>query len=625
MGSPTVRLVPFNALPTAARSRFVAATQRKAAPSPILEHVPADIGPVVGIVLVALCAAGVLYAVIESGFGEVRLADGYQPASTIATYAVTLFLTAWCLLSLTRRALWRPKLPYRAGTYLFPVDLVDASGPVLKVFPIALLTDLRPTRHFVNGGYTHTSFVLTFEGGTRYTFSVSNLRAGDEALARFQEAQGRFRQAAQVGDMDTLRQLDVFFDCKVDGTWNYFGPVAPAAPTPTPLDAPAAVAREVPRVLRQAWLSALVAGTLAAGPLWYVRNRLSDVLRFDAVSSTSASSSDCELYLQQGGAHTDEVRARLLPLAALREATQRQNVTALRSYLQRYPRTPFTADARRAIHGHFERVQRTYTEQAATSDPRMLPFMLHMLQFMEEHDSPAVQVRFAPPSTELLTRADDVLQTEGMRLVHRPVAPIAGQFDEGSSVPREQAITRSLQRAFAVVFPGDILRLVHGGRMVAGTAQNPAAATFDVAYTVAPSGSFYTSDTQPRAFVGIVVAFEVTMRVPGAAEPYRFDVTVLPPRHFTVDRSRDTQGEAADTLVYAVMAERAFDRLSDRFRGVFFRPGSPGFNGGAPQDADDAPEEPSEAPAEPPRPAQAARGAADESPSSGRRPRHRRR
>ena len=593
MGNPTVRHVPFNALPSAVRQRLVAATQYRASPAPLLANVPADIGPVVGIVLVALCAAGWLYVLVDAGFGAVGSADGYQPAGTVAWYASSLFLLGWCVLSLVRRAVWRDTLPYKAGTYLFPIDLVDASGPVLKVFPLALLRELQPTRHYVNGGYTHTSFALTFDGGARYHFSVSNMGAADEALARFRAAQGRFREAAQVGDLNTIRELDLFFDCHMDGSWDRFGPTPPG-PVPPPPDAPVAVVRVAPRPLQRAWLTALAAAALTAGPLWFARNRLSDLLRYDEVSSPRASAALCQAYLSFGGPHADEVRAQLLPRAALREAEQRDNVTALRAWLREYPRSPLAADARRAVHGHFERVQRTYTEQAATDDPRMLPFMLHMLRFMEERDSPPVQVRFAPPSTELLTRADSLLQEEGMRLVHRPVAPIAGQFDEASSVPREQAITRSLQRAFAVVFPGDILRLVDGGRMAgAAAAQDPNAATFDVAYTVAPSGSFYTSDTQARAFVGIIIAFTVTMRVPGA-EPYRFDVTVQPPRHFTVDHARGTEGEAADTLVYDVMAERAFDRLSDRFRAVFFRPGSPGFNGGARDDANDEPAEPAE-------------------------------
>lgn len=594
MGNPVVRHVPFNALPPAVRQRFVAATEHRASPAPLLSDVPVSFGAVAGLVVVAFGAALWLYTLVDAGFGEVYRGDSYQPATTAAWYAAALFLLGGSALSLVRRAFWRQKLPYREGTYLFPIDLVDARGPVLKVFPLALLRELQPTRHYVNGGYTQTSFALTFDGGARYHFVVTNMAAADEALARFRAAQGRFREAAQVGDLNTIRDLDLFFDCHMDGSWDRFGTEPPAAPVPAPPDAPAAAVRVAPRLLQRAWLTGLVAAALAAGPLWFVRNRLSDLLRYDEVSSPRATTSACQSYLAFGGPHADEVRAQHLPRAALREAEQRDNVTALRAWLREYPRSPLAADARRVIHGHFERVQRSYTEQAATDDPRMLPFMLHMLRFMEERDSPPVQVRFAPPSTELLTRADSLLQEEGMRLVHRPVAPIAGQFDEASSVPREQAITRSLQRAFAVVFPGDILRLVDGGRLAgAAAAQDPNAATFDVAYTVAPSGSFYTSDTQARAFVGIIIAFTVTMRVPGT-EPYRFDVTVQPPRHFTVNRSRDNEGEAPDTLVYDVMAERAFDRLSDRFRAVFFRPGSPGFNGGARDDANDEPAEPAE-------------------------------
>jgi hypothetical protein len=108
--------------------------------------------------------------------------------------------------------------------------------------------------------------------------------------------------------------------------------------------------------------------------------------------------------------------------------------------------------------------------------------------------------------------------------------------------------------------------------------------TLFVRYAVRWAGDIYSEEKGNRQFVGIVVNFDVSMRVPGEAETYDFELEVQPPDHFTVDyrspygslAGLDLPGLGGPTEghVYDVMASRAFDELTTKLRGVFFNPSS---------------------------------------------------
>ena len=86
----------------------------------------------------------------------------------------------------------------------------------------------------------------------------------------------------------------------------------------------------------------------------------------------------------------------------------------------------------------------------------------------------------------------------------------------------------------------------------------------------------------------------------------RFKLNVAPPDHFTVnytssssrflDQSFLKKEGPTDAKVYEVMAARAFDELSMKLRGVFFKEGSDAFDNAPrkPKRAVDTDEEPDE-------------------------------
>jgi hypothetical protein len=126
--------------------------------------------------------------------------------------------------------------------------------------------------------------------------------------------------------------------------------------------------------------------------------------------------------------------------------------------------------------------------------------------------------------------------------------------------------------------------------------------TLEVQYKVGWAGDIYSEEKGDRQFVGIVVNFDVSMRIPDQADAFDFSLEVTPPEHFTVEysspfggayggRSLPGLGAPSEGQVYDVMASRAFDQLTEKLRVVFFRPGSKAFEGapGAGDDPEDGP------------------------------------
>jgi len=93
-------------------------------------------------------------------------------------------------------------------------------------------------------------------------------------------------------------------------------------------------------------------------------------------------------------------------------------------------------------------------------------------------------------------------------------------------------------------------------------------------YQIEPSGMLYVLEDSERAFVGLVARFQSGLRVGAENEQWRFDMEVEPPNHFRVNYTgtqHDIKKGPADSQVYSVMAERAFDALAEKMHAAFFR------------------------------------------------------
>ena len=410
--------------------------------------------------LVALCAAGWLYVLVDTGFGAVGSADGHQPAGTVAVRAVALPSSAGAC----SRSCGAPCVARHAAAQgrdvPLPIDLVDAKGPVLKVFRSRCCGF--PAHAALRQRRVHpTSFALTFDGGALHSPSPTWARPTRRWPASARRW-GRF-WSRQAGDLNTIRELDLFFDCLL---WTAPGIAfrPDAAPGPSrrrPTRLPRSSAWRAPSSAR---VTALAAAALTAGPLWFAQPpERPAALRRGVVARASAAL--CQTLPLFGGP-TPTRCAPAPPAPAARP--QRDNVTASRALAREYPRGAPSPPTRRAVHGHFERVQRTYTEQAATDDRGCSSCSTCSASWRSatRRRCRSASRRRAPSSSPART---PLLQEEGMRLMHRPVAPITGQFDEEElSVPREQAITRSLPAGVRGGVPGRHPAPVDGGRLAGG-------------------------------------------------------------------------------------------------------------------------------------------------------------
>jgi hypothetical protein len=604
------RIVDFNALPRAARERLIDSLTLGGAPAPIVSNTGSVGAAVTGWTFLGLSGLAITYGVFSSDFGR-----RVQGGGAVAGYAIGLALMVIAVLRVVRRVKLQRALPFPPGRYILPMDFVDARDRMLRLIPMGSLVDFRGVHQHTNGAYTGTSLTFTFEGGVRETFGVNDKARAERVLVNLRESQARIRQCLETRDVNALQALDPLLDVRIeDGGWEKKAPVE--------IDGP--VAHALPAVFRT-WAVLGVAAAVGLGgalPLFYVRNLVSD----EAMYRTAVDNDSVwgfQSYLATGRRHADEVRGSLLPRAAFKKAAKSGTVTALRSFLTAYPASCVDDDAKAALHGLFTKTLADFRDQSSTADPRLLPFMEKLVGYLEAHPGAHVEARFHSPSSAALDVVDALLKSQSGA---KKIIPVGPHFDLAHSTPREANIVKGLQAGFSAIFPADIMTIDQGRRITveptpaaAALPKTPAkgakakkapepppkpvwtlgdltAPTLELQYRVGWTGDVYSEEKSERRFVGIVIDFDVSMRIPDEPETFDFSLQVEPPDHFTVRYSSGIGGPT-EGQVYDEMAQRAFDQLTDKLRAVFFRPGSKAFEGARPaSDARDA------APAKPTRP-----------------------
>lgn len=572
-----IRTLPFNSLPATTRMRFVEAVTGKSAQRPLVSQVTGGVGGGVGFLVLSAVIGVVFFAIFQQaarGGYSARWATGM---SGLIFFSVALFLTIWSVVAAVRRFVLKAALPFPAGQFLFITDLVIANGDELVLVPMGRMKDFRGVHHHYNGGYTHTALSFTFEGWGTATFSVHGKHLADQILDELQALSKAMSAAVQAKDLRRVRELDVFYDAFASGDIDRPGALGLAALANESKDT-GPKAGEVPKWFKFGWAVSLASGVAIALPAWVIASKAADSADL-ATALGSSSTYLVEDYLRNGDA-IDEMRNEHMPVIIYREALRRNSVQSLRDFIRLNPNSRYTTEARGYIHATFVRVRARFDEQATTTNPQMTAFMTAMLQYLEEHDSPPVEVRFRPPTSDALTAMDSRLTQEGgRRLQGRDLVPIAPHFTQETAGPREREITTNLQRGFGEVFPNEVLTLQDGERILGASPSTVTNPTIEVGYEVRPSGEFYQLRQGNRAFVGINVDFTVVMRLPASTMTFSFPLSVAPPERFrfSYETNAGSSSGPSDGRVYSVMAERAFDRLSAQMGGVFFRSGTQAF------------------------------------------------
>ncbi|MBL8678478.1 MAG: hypothetical protein JNK05_04905 [Myxococcales bacterium] len=576
-GPPPVRTIAFNSMPATTRQRFVDVVSGRSPQKPILSQPSLTVGGGVGWLVTAVFCVMVVFAMMSSASQGRYSSSWLEGLGGLVAISLTLWLAFFGVFAAVKRFNTKGALPFQAGKYLFATDLVVAESDQITLVPMGLMKNFNGVHQHYNGVYTHTDLHFHFQGYGTVTFAVKGKHVAEQALDELAAMTRAISDAAKNKDVRRLRDLDVFHDAFASGVMDKPGLAGLDALVAEQSNAQATgpLAREIPKFFKWGWAASLVAALVSAVPSWTLAAKAGDRSRLADAIGPYSSTYQLEDYVRRGGDETDLVATEIAPLTVYREALRRNSVTSLRDFVRTNPNSRYVTEARGLIRETFVRVRRRFDEQAAT-DPQMRAFMTALLGYLESNDSPPVSVRFRPPTSDALSQIDARLTLEGRRMAGRDIVAIAPHFTEATSGPREREITQNLSRGFGAVFPNDVLRLQDGVRIVGESPTSVTEPTIEVGYVVRPSGSFYSLRTGNRAFVGIVVDFAVLMRVPGSTQTFTFTTSVQPPERFSF--SYDTYGGASagpsDGRVYTVMAERAFDQLSEHMAGVFFRSGT---------------------------------------------------
>jgi len=117
------------------QDRFVAATTGGSPPAPLLfRSAPRTQA------WVLLAMSGLLVAVatvlLVAGWGDPSSPLALHRRAMLSVDVLFFSAAAYCFVHAAAVLRSMEALPYRAGTYVFPACVVDASGPVLRVWPV---------------------------------------------------------------------------------------------------------------------------------------------------------------------------------------------------------------------------------------------------------------------------------------------------------------------------------------------------------------------------------------------------------------------------------------------------------------------------------------------------------
>jgi hypothetical protein len=542
------RRIAFNALPVSARNRLIDCFAGKGPTQFILGERPGVTSSIIGWILLLAVAGAVGYSSIA---GRWRTIPEWSELGLLAGAA---FVAIVSIVGIVRTSTLAAILPFRRGQYLLPVDYIEAFDGNLRIIPYSDLVDWGMVHHYRNGVYQNTKINFRFPGFTA-TFTT-NRSTADSTRDRVRQAREALATAVDRGDENTLRALDPLYEVRVKDQWN----------APPPIGNPPPLAGSLPWLLKAGagTLASLVFGALVALPTFqWLRTYVDDQLYNEAKATDTASGWQSYIGYQHG-LRADSVRKNELPRAAFHDAQSKNSVTALREFRKTYPQSALDDDAKKAIAALYESAFDTFQTQAATTNPKLVPFMKAMINWLAAHSEDAAQsieMRFEPPTTSDLADVDKYIEKKS-----KDLATVSPHFGDEKMKTREGAMVARFADAWKNVFAEDIMVMKMGERL-RGKKTIPSVPTMEISYDVHSTGTAYWSDPPvagEKGFVGIELAFHVRMFTPGYDDKIEFEVTVKPPKTF------ETSKNASEGEVYDVMTERAFDELGTKLRKAFF-------------------------------------------------------
>lgn len=209
------RVVSFARLPDASKRRLVDALSGKGALSPILRPGPPRRS--LRVLFGALLVVG-LYGLFAARWPS-------RQTFVFAAYDVVLAgLLAWTVRG-ARRTLSFEGTTILAGTYLFPLDVVEASSSgVLRIVPLGKVREAA-----ISIVASRPSLLLTFDDGTSRAFGVNSPKEAEAAYGAMETAQKTLEKLTYDRDLAAAVNLDPFFEVRMDGSWESVEPGSQAS------------------------------------------------------------------------------------------------------------------------------------------------------------------------------------------------------------------------------------------------------------------------------------------------------------------------------------------------------------------------------------------------------------
>jgi hypothetical protein len=504
-----------------------------------------------------LIVAFFLWATLAGNFGQPEHDELWSNVAIGTGLAMIIGVIAYLGLVIRRRFKMNRDFGFAPGQYLFPYTLVDARRPQWQVVDLSQATGINVVEQLINGMYSHTTYAFSFPDAATRTWKISNKNRAQQFGTKLAALQSAAHDAYQRNDLASLLRLDPFFEIRRK---NWEMPQNDAVPPSSRLK----------NFLVHPVVAAIATALVLAPVFWLVRNVGADYA-MQAEAKRLNTEKAYVWYIDNGWFKVDEMRA-AVPRIAFEEVKKLHSVTELRSLLIRYRNAGLQADVGKEIHVLYQAALAKFKDQAITSDPALLASMERLLQVLEQRGDPKVGIHFTRPGNEALGALDASIKQSEAKLGGKKIIPAALHFYDNSAAPREARIAAGLQGAFRSIFANDVLDL----RVVG--ASNNTSPMLEITYQIAPSGSIFVSEeNKEQAFVGLVARFQAALQAEPSAAPWRFDMEVAPPNHFTVEPNDAVTAGSPESRVYAVMAERAFDELGVKIRAAFFRQDSAAF------------------------------------------------
>ncbi len=527
----------------------------------------------------ALAVVAVL--VLRLGWGDVNSPYALHGVKLLAVDIVLFAGSAYGVVHAMGLLRALDSLPWRAGTYLFPGCVVNASGPVLDVWSVG---DAEAVERTAAPG---PGLALRMRDGTRVVVLAASTEQAEKADAALGSMRQELARAIAEDDPHMLAELDPLHDRAMS---------SPIGPT-------GSMKRVLVVSKRFDWVIAAVAGVLLGLGLGSTRNAMSDDLMYRSVVA-AGTAAQYQLYLAQGGRHSDDVRDVLLPRAQLREAEAQGTVDAVQSFADAHPSSKIDGDINAAL----RRVMLTALETARKAgtvtalddltkkypnhqiDPELKAarhalfvaalnswvkkgqpdaptraFMDRLLAW-NEAQGPTCEVRFRMKASKNLDDGDKSIKRSG----HYP-APDAlpSKYVTADAMrPREQRVEAALVEGFAGDFPADILALRAGDPLDADAPVPTAMPTLVVDYVVDWSRANSMSEHPLTIIAGLLFSFDPSFVLPQGA-PLKVPArSWRGPELWRVKGGDTMLREDYEQKVYDSMFDSAFDQLQKKLTDV---------------------------------------------------------